>query len=166
MGSKCFRVTVVPYWRRKPTGVFGLPALRIRFPSWPRLPDTLPSKNASAESNVVDLFPIPEGLNFRREAWAATPAVLRDEIIRMAKEFKAGFEKYRPAAERDASMQEFHDMAAAGGTTLKAALEKYVAVEQRLREDPRAEICRIIARVGIDDPVEFFRNYLDDHGRT
>jgi hypothetical protein len=34
MQSKCFRVTVVPCWQRKPTGSFAPPALTMRFPWW------------------------------------------------------------------------------------------------------------------------------------
>jgi hypothetical protein len=115
------------------------------------------------ESNVIELIePAPERLAISREAWAKTPPETRSEILRMVTELERGIERYRPASERDASMQEWHEMAAKSGTTLKAALEKYVGVEQRLREKPVAEICRIIANAG-EDPVEFFQRYLDEH---
>jgi hypothetical protein len=73
-----------------------------------------------------------------------------------------GIEKYRPAAERDVDLAEYDALAAAGGTTLAEALRKYVGVEQRLRENPVAEICMLITKAG-KDPVEFFRTYLDEH---
>jgi predicted transcriptional regulator len=53
----------------------------------------------------------------------------------MEAEFKAGFAKYKTAAERDASLAEFHEMAAKGNTTVKEALSKYVNMENVLRAD-------------------------------
>jgi hypothetical protein len=53
MESKCFRVTVVPYWRREPTRVFGLPGPQDSFSLVAASPDTLPRQNASAASPEV-----------------------------------------------------------------------------------------------------------------
>jgi hypothetical protein len=54
---------------------------------------------------------------------------------------------------RDADLADFHALAAAGGTTLKAALTAYVAAEQRLRLNPAAELARIAETVGFDIEV-------------
>ena len=53
----------------------------------------------------------------------------------MEKEFAAGFAKYKAAAARDASLAEFHTMAAKGGTDVRTALSRYVGMENQLRAD-------------------------------
>jgi hypothetical protein len=71
--------------------------------------------------------------------------------------------KLAPDVERMAqndALAEYHELAIQSGTTLAEALRKYVAVERRLREDPVAEIARIMQRIGVD-PIEFARRYLD-----
>jgi hypothetical protein len=70
-----------------------------------------------------------------KEAWASTPDEVRVDVSRMEREFHTGFAKYKTAAERDASLDEFHIRAAKGGTTVKEALSKYVALEDLLRAD-------------------------------
>ena len=47
-----------------------------------------------------------------KAAWDEAPEVVRAEVLRMEREFTAGFAKHRAAAERDALLAEFHDMAA------------------------------------------------------
>jgi hypothetical protein len=71
-----------------------------------------------------------------KAAWDEAPEVVRAEVSRMEREFLAGFAKHRAAAARDASIAEFHDMAAKGRTTLKEALSRYVNMENQLRADP------------------------------
>jgi hypothetical protein len=54
--------------------------------------------------------------------WDTISETVRSEVLRMERELTAGIEKYRVAAERDASLAAFHDRAAKGGTTIKEAL--------------------------------------------
>jgi hypothetical protein len=70
-----------------------------------------------------------------KAAWDTAPETVRAEVSRMQKEFTAGFAKYKTGAERDASLAEFHDMAAKGKTTVKEALSRYVNLENQLRAD-------------------------------
>jgi hypothetical protein len=70
-----------------------------------------------------------------KEAWASVPDEVRADVSRMEREFHAGFAKYKAAAERDASLTEFHARAAKGGTTVKEALSKYCVMEDLLRAD-------------------------------
>ncbi|WP_409188840.1 hypothetical protein [Bradyrhizobium sp. RDM4] len=56
-------------------------------------------------------------------------------------------------------LAEYHAMAEAGGTTVAKALRQYVAVEQRLREDPEAEIIAIMKNLAVD-PIEWARRQL------
>jgi hypothetical protein len=84
-----------------------------------------------------------------KAAWDAAPESVRAEVSRMEAEFKAGFAKYKTAAERDASLAEFHDMAAKGKTTVKEALSKYVNMENQLRADPVKGLEIICQNVGM-----------------
>jgi hypothetical protein len=67
--------------------------------------------------------------------WDTAPEALRAEVSRMESEFKAGFAKYKAAAERDASLSEFHEMAANSQKTLKDVVASYVSMENLLRSD-------------------------------
>jgi hypothetical protein len=69
-----------------------------------------------------------------KEAWASTPDEVRADVSRMEREFHAGA-KYKTAAERDASLAEFHARAAKGNTTVKEALSRYVEMEDLLHAD-------------------------------
>ena len=84
-----------------------------------------------------------------KEEWPTLPEESRNEVLRMGKEFQAGFEKYKTAAERDAGLAEFHDMAAKGGTDVKTALSKYVGMENLLRTDPIAGLHEVAKNVGM-----------------
>jgi hypothetical protein len=84
-----------------------------------------------------------------KAAWDAAPESVRAEVSRMEAEFKAGFAKYKTAAERDASLAEFHDMAAKGKTTVKEALSKYVNMENQIRADPVKGLEIICQNVGM-----------------
>ncbi|MDB5604270.1 MAG: hypothetical protein JWP25_1170 [Bradyrhizobium sp.] len=81
--------------------------------------------------------------------WDTAPETIRAEVSRMAMEFTAGFAKYKAAAERDASLAEFHDIAAKGKTTVKEALSKYVNMENQLRADPVKGLEIICQNVGM-----------------
>jgi hypothetical protein len=75
--------------------------------------------------------------------------VVRAEVSRMEKELTAGFAKHRAAAVRDASISEFHDMAAKGSATVKEALSRYVNMENQLRADPVKGLEIICQNVGM-----------------
>jgi hypothetical protein len=81
--------------------------------------------------------------------WDTAPETVRAEVSRMEKEFKAGFAKYKAAAARDASLAEFHTMAAKGGTTVREGLSRYVNLESQLRADPIRGMEIICQNVGM-----------------
>jgi hypothetical protein len=102
-------------------------------------------------SNIVEMIePAPDCLKISREAWSRTHPELRAEILRMEKEFAAGFEKYRPAAERDAEMAEWHEYAAAKNTTLPEALGRYVTMQRLLESNPLLALQIIARNTGLD----------------
>lgn len=93
------------------------------------------------------------------EDWASTPETVRAEVLRLERELTAGLKKHQSAAARDADLADFHDRAAKGGTTLKAALSKYVGLEDLLRTDPDKGLEAIFQNIGIS-PREWATNLL------
>lgn len=65
--------------------------------------------------------------------WHAADPELRGEVLRMEREFKQGFDKYKAGAERDADLNEYHELTARHGTTVKDAFSKYMNLEQALK---------------------------------
>jgi hypothetical protein len=84
-----------------------------------------------------------------KAAWDTAPETVRAEVSRMEKEFAAGFAKYKTAAERDASLAQFHELAAKGKTTVKEALSRYVNMENQLRDDPVKGLEIICQNIGM-----------------
>jgi hypothetical protein len=84
-----------------------------------------------------------------KAVWDTAPDTVRAEVSRMEREFRAGFAKYKNAAQRDASLAEFHELAAKGKTTVKEALSRYVNLENQLRADPIKGLEIICQNVGM-----------------
>lgn len=77
--------------------------------------------------------------------WHAADPEIRGEVLRMQRELTDGFQKYKQAAERDTQLNEFHEMAQKGGTTVKEALSRYVGIENKLRSDLLGGLDEIIS---------------------
>jgi hypothetical protein len=110
------------------------------------------SGNADGSSAMPSedvLAPPARFLPAAKEAWAAAPEILRAEVSRLEAELTAGLKKHQAAAARDASLAEFHQLAAEGGTTVKEALCKYVNLENQLRADPVRGLEIICQNVGL-----------------
>lgn len=84
-----------------------------------------------------------------KEEWATLPEESRAEVLRMEREFKAGFEKHRAAAERDQSLAEFHEMAGKSNKQLRDVVSAYVSMENELRADPIKGFEAIAQNLGI-----------------
>jgi hypothetical protein len=104
---------------------------------------------SSAKPSQVALPPPARFSPAAKAEWDTVPETLRAEVSRMEKEFLAGFAKYKIAAERDASLSEFHEMATKGGTTVREALSRYVNLENQLRADPITGLEIICQNVGL-----------------
>jgi hypothetical protein len=101
--------------------------------------------------NIIEFTASPPSrLRFTQEQWDATPDEIKSEICRSMREMTAGFEKYRSTAERDAELEPWHEMAKAAGTTLPAALSRYIAMENLLRSEPERGIEAVIRNLGLD----------------
>ena len=84
-----------------------------------------------------------------KEKWTEVPEEVRAEVLRMEKELKAGLEKHRVAAARDADLADFHNRASRGGKTLKEALCGYVSLEDLLRTDPDKGLDVLFENIGV-----------------
>jgi hypothetical protein len=114
-----------------------------------RMIDDIDEGASSAKPSCTVSLPPARFSAEAKAAWDTAPETLRAEVSRMEKEFAAGFAKYKTAAERDALLAEFHDMAAKGKTTVKEALSKYVNMENQLRADPIKGLEIICQNVGL-----------------
>jgi hypothetical protein len=73
-----------------------------------RLKAAEPAEKKQRELVVEITASPPQGWCLSQEAWDATPESIKSETARVVRELTAGIEKYRPASERDASLEEFH----------------------------------------------------------
>jgi len=91
--------------------------------------------------------------------WAAADPEIRGETLRMQKELTEGYQKHKAAAERDASLAEFHEMAQKSGTDVKTALSRYTALEGLLRKDPIKGLEEVFNNIGIS-PKDYAAHIL------
>lgn len=84
-----------------------------------------------------------------RDKWGPTPHVVKAEIHRVMAEMEQERETTRAAVEAYESVKEYDEMAKSSGTTMKAAMANYVAIDKLLNENPVAGIAHILKTVGI-----------------
>jgi hypothetical protein len=81
--------------------------------------------------------------------WASADPEIRGEVRRMEKELTEGYQKHRAAAERDGTLNEYHEMAKASGKELKSVVGEYVNMENLLRKDLVGGLDTICQRMGV-----------------
>ena len=81
--------------------------------------------------------------------WEGVGENTRGAIHRMQRELEAGIQKYKASADEFESVREYAEMAKSGGTDLKTALSRYVAMENELRRDPIAGLQAVVANLGL-----------------
>ncbi|SEN51181.1 hypothetical protein SAMN04489859_1008118 [Paracoccus alcaliphilus] len=84
--------------------------------------------------------------------WEAVPESVRGNVHRMQRELETGIEKYRQQVAEYEEVRQYADMAKQSGTTLKAALDSYVGLEQALRQNPIAGLEQIVSNMGLKGP--------------
>lgn len=85
-----------------------------------------------------------------KAVWATAPEAIKAETLRMERELTAGVEKYREDATAFDSVREYDSMAKQYGTDLKSALDRYVAFDKSLNENPIQGILSICADKGMN----------------
>lgn len=81
--------------------------------------------------------------------WAELPENVRGEVSRMERELTQGYEKHKVAAERDATLNEFHEMAKQSGKDLRSVVAEYVNTENILRKDVVGGLDAICQKLGV-----------------
>ena len=106
--------------------------------------------------------PLPRMAESAKRDWAVTPETVRGDVHRMHSEFSKAANYYKATHEAFKPIERFHKMAREHGTTLEAALENYVGVEQKLRSDPIGALDLIVHNLGLTDPQSGRRINLRD----
>lgn len=84
-----------------------------------------------------------------QEAWPTVHQDVRAEVYRTIDNMQKGIDEGAAAVEYQKELREFDDMAKGAGTTVKAALANYVAIDTQLKTDPVGGIARILQSIGI-----------------
>lgn len=116
----------------KPRGEHG------HFAAKDAKPDAVPAEQKPAAETKPSYTAGDAPARFTKDVkdiWATLPENLRGEVSRMERELTQGYEKHRTAAERDASITEYHEMAQKHGTTVKDALSNYTKLDALLERD-------------------------------
>jgi len=79
--------------------------------------------------------PPPRVSERARRDWADTPETVRGDVYRLHQEAEGIYRRYRGDHEAMQPIRHFHEMARSQGTTLDKALNNYVSMEAKLRQD-------------------------------
>lgn len=85
-----------------------------------------------------------------KAAWDATPDHVKAETNRAIRELEAGHEKYREAHKEYEPIRPYLELARQHGTTVPAALNRYIALERSLASDPIKGLQDIASDMGFD----------------
>jgi len=97
----------------------------------PDKPDAAkPDEAAGQFSQAPDRFS-PDA----KAAWKDAPESVRAEVGRAITEMEAGIEKHRSGSEQWDTLRDFDQLARTNNTTVKGALERYVAADRQLNTD-------------------------------
>jgi hypothetical protein len=84
--------------------------------------------------------------------WAAAPESVRASVQRMNKEFSQYYARTSADTEAMNAIRPYHQMAQQHGTTLERALNNYVGMENKLRQDPIAALDLIVNNLNLRTP--------------
>jgi hypothetical protein len=108
---------------------------------------------AAVDAPKADALPGDAPARFSPDAkavWATAPEPVKAEVLRMEREMTAGLEKYREDAAAFEGIRQFDQLAKQNGTDLPSAMERYVAFEVGLNNDPVAGFISICADKGLN----------------
>ena len=116
-------------------------------------------KDRSSEDRDIDKPPA-RFLPRAKEKWAEVDADVRGEVHRALQNAEKGLQEHRESHEFRKELREFEDMAKQHGTTVKAAITNYVAIDNLLKSDPVAGIERVLTSIGIT-PQQYAQHVLN-----
>jgi len=117
------------------------------------------TKDRSSEDRDIDKPPA-RFLPRAKEKWAEVDADVRGEVHRALQNAEKGLQEHRESHEFRKELREFEDMAREHGTTVKAAMTNYVAIDNLLKTDPVAGINRVLTSIGIT-PQQYAQHILN-----
>lgn len=94
-----------------------------------------------------------------REVWWNTPGPVRMEFERLEREFTEVSKTHKEASEFRESLREYDEMAKAANTSIKDALDRYVAVDKTLAQDFGRGMAQIAQSHG-KNPVEAVAQFM------
>jgi hypothetical protein len=134
-----------------------------------------PVKEAKTEQPVQPVAPVEQAVQATQQAaptapppgfsvktkseWEKLPDYVRADIAKREQEVSDGFKQYSGMKE----LMPYVEHAQRTGTTLKAALDNYIGLENTLRQDPVRGLSQIANNMGIN-PVEAAQRILQAYG--
>lgn len=100
-----------------------------------------------------------------KENWANTPNPVKEEVLRVIKEAETERAQYAEAKQFRDELAEYEEMAKQSGTTLKAALQNFVGIEQAFRTDEAAGFKHIMQNMQMH-PLQAIGHILRAAGAT
>jgi hypothetical protein len=96
--------------------------------------------------------PPPRMAEHAKAEWHAAPESVRGEVHRMHQEYARAYQAYRGDHEAMNVIRPYHEMAQQHGTTLDRALQNYVGMEHKLRNDLVGGLDVIINNLNLQTP--------------
>lgn len=93
--------------------------------------------------------------------WHAAPESVRGEVHRMHQEFARAYDSFRGDREVMDGIRHYHQMAQQHGTTLQRALDNYVSMETKLRNDLVGGLDVIVNNLNLQTPEGRKLNLMD-----
>jgi hypothetical protein len=84
--------------------------------------------------------------------WAAAPESVRANVYRMGQEYQRAYQQTRGELEAHNTVKHYHQMAQQHGTTLVKALDNYVGMENKLRQDLVGGLDVIVQNLNLRTP--------------
>jgi len=122
------------------------------------------TKERSSEDRDIDKPPA-RFLPRAKEKWSEVDPDVRTEVTRAMAEMDKGLQEHRESHEFRKELREFEEMAKGHGTTVKAALSNYVAIDNLLKSNPVAGVERILQSIGVT-PQQYAQHVLQQPQRA
>jgi hypothetical protein len=87
-----------------------------------------------------------------KAVWAQTPEPVRADIHRMSTDFAKHYQSVKNDLDAYKPLRQYHELAESQGTTLERALQNYVSMEAKLREDVVGGLDVIVRNLNLRGP--------------
>ena len=128
-------------------------------------PDTTGQEGDKPPSEGKQVAPPARFLPKAREVWVNTPRPVQAEIERMEREYTAEIEQHKASRQFHEELSEYDGMAKKAGTSVKAALDRYVGFDRELSQDFGRGVAKIAQDQG-KQPQAAIADVLRAYGVT